>query len=381
LLDKFFLESIILENKNYKDLKKAGNKNPFNQNRIIICSYQFARAKADFMQLISWDLAVIDEAASFRGHIEYLIDECIAPSFITRRGRLRMIGTPSADFTSYFYKAFHELNEYTRHRWTTVDNTSIPDVRGYLEKLRKKKGWTENNPVYLREYEGQFVRTEENLVYQYNPLRNQCSRGEVDALRSVRYVLGVDLGWNDANALVVLAYNPEISRNLYVVAQYKKSGQLIAELGEKIKELDNLYHFEQMVCDGGGLGRSIIEELNTRYYLRLVPAEKTSKMGYISLLNSDLEQGYLKIVDEEVGLGEEWLNLQWKDDSRKTEDPKCDNHLSDAALYAWRAAYAYAFEKKDVRAEEKRLMEKHKAEWADEDDGKRGDGFDDWRDW
>ena len=62
LMYKFFLESAILENKNFKDLKKAGNTNPFEHNKIVICSYQFARAKADLMQLVSWDLAVIDEA-------------------------------------------------------------------------------------------------------------------------------------------------------------------------------------------------------------------------------------------------------------------------------------------------------------------------------
>lgn len=66
LLDKFFLESTILENKNFKDLKKAGNRNPFEQDKIVICSYQFARAKADLMQLVSWDLAVIDEAHRLR---------------------------------------------------------------------------------------------------------------------------------------------------------------------------------------------------------------------------------------------------------------------------------------------------------------------------
>ncbi|MFZ4751903.1 MAG: SNF2-related protein [Chitinophagaceae bacterium] len=66
LLDKFFLDSLILENKNYNVLKKKGKHNPFDQNEIVICSYQFARSKADMMQLISWDLAVIDEAHRLR---------------------------------------------------------------------------------------------------------------------------------------------------------------------------------------------------------------------------------------------------------------------------------------------------------------------------
>lgn len=66
LYDKFFLDSIILENKNFNEFIKSGKRNPFEQNKIIICSYQFARAKADLMQLISWDLAVVDEAHRLR---------------------------------------------------------------------------------------------------------------------------------------------------------------------------------------------------------------------------------------------------------------------------------------------------------------------------
>lgn len=66
LYDKFFLDTIILENKNFNEFVKSWKRNPYDQNKIIICSYQFARAKADLMHLISWDLAVIDEAHRLR---------------------------------------------------------------------------------------------------------------------------------------------------------------------------------------------------------------------------------------------------------------------------------------------------------------------------
>ena len=66
LYEKFFLGSIILENKNFNEFVKSGKRNPFDQNTIVICSYQFARAKADLVQLISWDLAVVDEAHRLR---------------------------------------------------------------------------------------------------------------------------------------------------------------------------------------------------------------------------------------------------------------------------------------------------------------------------
>ena len=45
---------------------EAGNLNPFNCEEIVICSYQFARAKAPYLKQTPWDLAVIDEAHRLR---------------------------------------------------------------------------------------------------------------------------------------------------------------------------------------------------------------------------------------------------------------------------------------------------------------------------
>ena len=65
LQDKFGLTGIILESKNYNALRK-NQANPFIQENIIICSYQFAKSKADDIQRIHWDLAVLDEAHRLR---------------------------------------------------------------------------------------------------------------------------------------------------------------------------------------------------------------------------------------------------------------------------------------------------------------------------
>ena len=67
LLDKFFLPSTILETKSFNDEIKTGNFNPFNQNEnIIICSYQFAKSKASYIEQTKWDLVIIDEAHRLR---------------------------------------------------------------------------------------------------------------------------------------------------------------------------------------------------------------------------------------------------------------------------------------------------------------------------
>ena len=67
LQDKFSLQALILEAKSYKQLRKEGHKLPFEQsNRVIICSYQFAKSKADDLQRVPWDLVVMDEAHRLR---------------------------------------------------------------------------------------------------------------------------------------------------------------------------------------------------------------------------------------------------------------------------------------------------------------------------
>ena len=65
LQEKFGLQGIILEAKSYNAIKKAG-KNPFRQENPVICSYQFAKSKADDIKQIGWDLVVLDEAHRLR---------------------------------------------------------------------------------------------------------------------------------------------------------------------------------------------------------------------------------------------------------------------------------------------------------------------------
>ncbi|MFN0203958.1 MAG: SNF2-related protein [Bacteroidia bacterium] len=67
LADKFYLKSEVMENKNFNAKYKTGIKNPFDEGKTIkICSYQYASKKAEFLQLTSWDLVVLDEAHYLR---------------------------------------------------------------------------------------------------------------------------------------------------------------------------------------------------------------------------------------------------------------------------------------------------------------------------
>lgn len=66
LFDKFNIPSVIIDAKNFNEFVSNGHPNPFEQDKIIICSYQFLHNQKELVKLVKWDLAVIDEAHKLR---------------------------------------------------------------------------------------------------------------------------------------------------------------------------------------------------------------------------------------------------------------------------------------------------------------------------
>jgi len=144
LWDKFFLESIILENKNFKGHKKSGNSNPLEQNKIIICSFQFAQAKADLMQLVSWDLAVIDEAHRLRNVYKPTnkIGNAIKEALSHSRKAL-LTATPLQNSLLELYglvsiideHTFGDIKSFRSQFLRTVDSENYQDLRDRLKSV------------------------------------------------------------------------------------------------------------------------------------------------------------------------------------------------------------------------------------------------------
>ena len=64
LYEKFFLDSVILDAQSYKQFKKNGIDEPFNQgDKIVITSYNFAAKMQAEILKARFQLAVIDEAS------------------------------------------------------------------------------------------------------------------------------------------------------------------------------------------------------------------------------------------------------------------------------------------------------------------------------
>jgi SNF2 family DNA or RNA helicase len=67
LAEKFYIDSTILESKNYNKAKKEGSLNPFDiRDQVVICSFNFASLKENDVHAMPWDLVIIDEAHRLR---------------------------------------------------------------------------------------------------------------------------------------------------------------------------------------------------------------------------------------------------------------------------------------------------------------------------
>lgn len=313
-----------------------------NGNVIYLCG---ANTEEDTEKLRGLKLkkAALDESASFRVHLRYLIEEVLEPALIDTDGVLELIGTPSANpIENYFHKATTEAAEgFSVHSWTILDNPFIPHAAKWLKDYCKRKGWDDSHPIFQREWLGKWTTDGDTLVYKWSRAKNHYDELPTQKLM---HVMGVDLGFDDAFTICVLGFSEE-TRRCYVVHQFKKAGLLPAQMAEEIKRVRAQFSPISIVADHGGLGKAICMEFQQRYSIPLKPAEKSQKAAYIELINGDLLSGMVKIK-EGSPLVNEMRVLQWDPDKPGKEDERTPNDLCDAFAYSWREAKHYLGEDK-----------------------------------
>ena len=313
-----------------------------NGSRILLSGAE-DRDQIEKFRGLALKLAVIDESGSFRAHMAELVMEVLDPTLMDHLGTMCLIGTPNASCAGFFHDAATgEKKGWSSHSWTILDNPHIPHAENELERLLADNGWSETNPVFQREWRGKWVRSTDALVYAYNPAKHNAD--ELPDGETWEYVLGIDLGYDDATAFIVCAFCRHLP-NIYLVEAFKKTKMIPERIAETVRHYETKYNPVAIVADTGGLGKMIVAELNERHSLPIKPAEKTGKESFIELMNSDFHEGHIKVLPEASGVGEEWELLQWDTEKlpRRIEDGRFENHLSDAALYAWRECQHYAW--------------------------------------
>lgn len=292
-------------------------------------------------------LVIIDETQYFNSaHLESLIDEVLEPALLDLSGTLCLLGTPGPNASGYFYSATTNTERvslaskedqeagdeddreqvlWANHHWTLFDNRHLCEqklragssVEAYVASIRRRKGWSEDHPKYLREWGGRWTFTDNDLVYQLDVRRNLFSKLP-EIPDQWQYVLGIDIGFNDAFTIAVLAFSQKQPK-VFMVDQFSQSKLIPADMAKYIAQYRERYDPVAMVADSGALGKAIVEEFKQRYGLNIKAAEKTKKVAYIDLLNGDLISARL-LVKEGLPVIAEMQMLEWERDSNRSKE-------------------------------------------------------------
>lgn len=291
--------------------------------------------------------AAIDEAQAFKPHIERLVDDVLGPAILDYPdGWLAITGTPGPIPMGFFYEVTEKRSGgYSAHTWSLFNNPYLPGAKDFVSDLKQRKGWPDDHPTLLREYYGQWILDLEALVIKYEAARNGFDLLPADS-DGWSYIIGVDLGYNDADAIAIIGWNKKL-RAAYLVEELVDVEQGISELANKISALIGRYNPDKVVMDTGGLGKKIAEEMRKRYSLPIVAAEKTRKIEYIEILNDALRTGKLMAKKDSV-FAQDAKRLKWDFEKSTPDklvvDDSFHSDIIDAVLYAFRESLHWLYE-------------------------------------
>ncbi len=317
-------------------------------------------------------LEIVLESQSFGPFLQKLVEDVIEPSLFDTRGTVCMEGTPGPVCAGYWFAVTgteEDLKRWTSsgrevkdgdsvhivganwscHRWSVLDNPFLPHAREEMASLKKKRQWTDDNPTWLREYQAKWVNDSGALYYRWDSVRNVYDLREVQPWGpGWSHVLGWDIGFNDAMALVVWGWRDD-NPTLYEAASWAESKVLSEDVVAKIREFQQRFNIIKMVADTGGGGRLFVEEVQSRYGLVFEAAQKQQKYEHVMLMNNDFLVGRIKTLPSSAysyDVARLPKDPDWDPDEGKPprEDPRFPNHTTDAGLYGWRYAFNFLSE-------------------------------------
>ena len=337
----------------------------------------------------------IDEAASHKSTIlNHLLERIIGPRLGDFDGTIVMYGTPGMALTGDFYEAtrpqsttgipYEDRSEpeyegkegWSVHHWTLIDGVEagIPAMKALWRRAlqtKRKREWSDDHPVWRREYLGLWAADDTEAVFRYrphdaegNPL-NQWDPERDDKQLGIAvlpegewlYTVGIDMGHSDPFALEIGAHKALGNELLHVYefTATKITVKAIAELlvgklwvkrilrgiepGAPAGIIGVIGWPYGMVADIAGLGGAILQELAEVYGIPIEAAEKKHKHDSIELTNGDLLDGRTKILKGST-LETQMVHQQWAIDpwGMLKEDKGVRNDCSDAWIYLRRKA-------------------------------------------
>ena len=295
-------------------------------------------------------LCYIDECQSFRAYIQDLIDDVIGPALMDYAGTLCLIGTPGPVPAGYFHDCAVLNANWSKHSWTFWENPHIPVTSGLthqqvFDREMKRRGTTTEAPSVQREWFGKWILDRNSLLVRYDSNINHYT--SLLPSTQYHYIMGIDVGFRDADAICILAYSDK-EPTTYLVDELITPKQGITELVDQIKMLDDKYKVSKMVMDFGGLGKKIGEEMIRRHSVPVEAADKIRKMENVELLNDALRTGRFLAKSNSRFAQDSYLveiDVDKSTPERIKVSDRFHSDIIDSVLYAFKFSPAYAYTK------------------------------------
>ena len=244
---------------------------------------------------------------------------------------------------------------WIKKRWDIPDTIDFARVYAHEGRVFVPARLEDNGHVSRDEYEAALAELDSatfdalrrgrwiqqgGVIY---PIDDRLVIDEMPAIDGLLYFLGIDFGTSSTTpttALIVLAVHPRI-HGAWVAESHVSAGGTPSSIARKIRELMTRYSFTRIVADQGGLGGGYIREFVEEHNLPVEPVEKSVKLAFRRLLRGALEDGRVHVVGPlNRELLAEAAALAWNAAGTDAVAGQPD-HLTDAMLYAWRAARSH----------------------------------------
>ena len=286
-----------------------------------------------------FQLAVIDECQSYTQDLKQLINQVLSPTLADADATICLIGTPGNQMGDHYWWQLcrpDSMEKGWQHfRWTWQDNPHVrANMRKQVDQMLQDNPLIAKAPWFRQEYMGEWVPESDARVYK-SDLANYIDELPPNFTQGCTYLLSIDLGYHDATAFVVSAYNKKYNDKLYILESIKFNKLTITAVATHIKEFRNKYNFRSIYVDAANL--QAVEEMRQIHSLPLLAAEKQGKEAHIALLNSDfITQNIFILKKTNEALILELNTLIWDVKAllkgNHKEDATKENHLTDALL-------------------------------------------------
>lgn len=293
----------------------------------------------------SSDWFAIDECQEPNDDVlEALGTKVAMPMLMDRGGMLDLLGTVPEVEPCYFSDAL-DSSRWRTFGWDCFANPHMDPA--LIESTCREAGIGPGHVIYEREILGKRVKDPSKLAYEYDDVRNSYDPAGVNFEEGPwRHSLGLDLGFQDRDAIIVLAWRRDDPlRRLYQRYAWQENHQDVDMLAKVVAEAIERFRPQYIVGDHGGHGAvKVLKTLEARLHLR-IDMKPADVMVSVGLVNDDLRTGRL-LLERDSELGSDLGRVQRTVDraTNRIVINKKGYHsdLSEALRYAHHAARHWA---------------------------------------